>query len=259
MKFLKLLIIPLSLILVSVLFLSCSEVRFISGAGDIITRHYEIENFDEIEISSNFKTEIIPSDSYSVTITTYENIFEHIHVSQRENILIIEMQPGSFTNASRVVEIALPEIYRLSLSGAVEGNVKGFRNSDSFILQESGASSLDIDMETGDIQITASGASNITGQINTLNINMELSGASTAELTGSADNVVLEISGASRAGLENFLAEDVAANVSGASTVNVNINGRLDADVSGASTLNYSGEPVLGSVEVTGASSLNPQ
>jgi len=64
------------------------------------------------------------------------------------------------------------------------------------------------------------------------------------------------VSGASTCNLADFPVHDVNVNVSGASTGTINLDGRLDANVSGASTLLYIGEPTMGTINVSGASTL---
>ena len=45
--------------------------------------------------------------------------------------------------------------------------------------------------------------------------------------------------------------------LSGATSGTVNLNGRLDADLSGASKLSYLGEPTMGNINTSGASTLS--
>jgi hypothetical protein len=54
----------------------------------------------------------------------------------------------------------------------------------------------------------------------------------------------------------HYVIDDANVNVSGASTVTINLDGRLDASVSGASTLSYIGDPEMGTINVSGASTL---
>jgi len=56
--------------------------------------------------------------------------------------------------------------------------------------------------------------------------------------------------------MENFSVGDLHIELSGASHAEAIVNGRLDADLSGASSLHYGGNPTLGSMETSGASSL---
>jgi hypothetical protein len=245
------------LVLVILLIAGCQQFGLISGSGNIITKQYTFSNFAYIEVSSAFEVQITASDSYSVAVTTYENIFNYMNVTQSGNTVKIGLKAGSYTTANPKATITMPEIYGLNLSGASHGSVGGFKSTHDFTLENSGASSLDVNMDVGNTNMGVSGASKVTGQLKTADSRMSLSGASRIELTGSANNVTLEVSGAGQANLPNFSIQNASANVSGASSATVNVTGKLDADVSGASTLNYSGNPSLGKVNVTGASSLN--
>jgi len=95
-------------------------------------------------------------------------------------------------------------------------------------------------METGDVRLGASGASRIT-------------------LSGKGRKMALEISGASQGNLQDFVVADAAVELSGASRATVNATGKLDADVSGASALRYTGNPTMGSVKSSGASTIQPK
>ena len=65
------------------------------------------------------------------------------------------------------------------------------------------------------------------------------------------------VSGASRFSLDDFTVNKASVNISGASTGTINLDGRLDANVSGASTLLYIGDPIMGAIDVSGASTLS--
>jgi hypothetical protein len=69
--------------------------------------------------------------------------------------------------------------------------------------------------------------------------------------------MVAVVSGASRFSLDDFTVNNANVNISGASTGTIDLDGRLDANVSGASTLLYVGDPVMGTINVSGASTLS--
>jgi len=153
--------------------------------------------------------------------------------------------------------IAMPTLNKLRLSGATRSIVRGFSSQEGFDVNLSGASRLDIDMETGEAKFEVSGASRVSGSMKVGDAEFTLSGASRAELIGSASNVVLSAWGASRLDLANFALNDMSVELKGASRAMINVNGKLDLDMSGASRLNYIGNPTLRDVNVSGASRLS--
>ena len=154
------------------------------------------------------------------------------------------------------VKITLPELRGLYLSGASEGNVTGFKSSQDFDLTLSGASELNMDMETGNFLCEISGASEVTGYLKASSSDIVLSGASKIRVNGSGGDIKIDASGASQVDLANFNVNNADISFSGASDGSLNINGRLDAVLSGASFLEYSGNPTLGNFNLTGGSDL---
>jgi len=132
----------------------------------------------------------------------------------------------------------MPQLRGLAASGASRGTISDF----------SSAENLDLDV---------SGASKVTGDITAGDADFEISGASTVQLEGSANNMDANVSGASRFNLGGFTVNNANVTFSGASTGTVNLSGKLDANLSGASKLSYIGEPTMGTMNITGASTLN--
>ncbi len=85
---------------------------------------------------------------------------------------------------------------------------------------------------------------------------LQLSGASKVELQGSANIIVLNASGASEVNLAGFTLNNATARLSGASEATLNVKGRLDSILSDASRLYFQGNPTMGKISVTGASTI---
>lgn len=208
------------------------------GSGNLETEQYAFGNFTRVEISSAFEFEIKQSSSYSINVTADDNVIDYVQVSQNGPTLKIRLGTvPSFRLVTLRASVTIPQLRGLAVSGASRGTVSGFSSAES-------------------LNITVSGASRITGDMTAGDIGFDVSGASTIQLEGSADNIVAVVSGASRFNLGDFAVNDVDVDISGASTGTVNLNGRLDANVSGASTLLYIGEPAMGTINVSGASTL---
>jgi len=97
----------------------------------------------------------------------------------------------------------------------------------------------------------------VTGDITAGNAEFDISGASSVELDGSANDIAADVSGASSLKLDDFTVSNANVDLSGASSGTVNLDGRLDADLSGASRLWYIGEPTMGDIDTSGASSVS--
>jgi hypothetical protein len=238
----------LSLALGSSLILGCSLVPnvgeilsevSVTGSGNVITREFDLSGFDQVEVSGAFVASITRGDSFSVVVRVDERLEQHLRVQAVGRTLQVGLAPNLsiLGTATREVEITMPQLAGLEFSGASQGTISGFDSTDPLRVELSGASKLGGDIQAGDASF-------------------EVSGASTADLSGSGTGLTLNVSGASTADLSGFAVDDANVEASGASSATVNVSGRLDAEASGASHVEYIGNPTLGRIEATGASTI---
>jgi hypothetical protein len=224
-------------------------------------KSYDNTGFANVKVTGPFEVEVIPSDTFAVQITAPDNWFDKISVKQAGDTLEVGTNLGwTFWNwwnkTTPKIAIAMPQISTLDLSGACKGTARGFRSNQDFKVMVSGASSAELDVQANFAAVNVSGASRVNGQLIVRDAVINISGASTATLNGTADNINLQASGASKAAFEAFKANDARIELSGASRATATLGGKLDVFLSGASSLFYSGNPVMGQIEVTGASTL---
>ena len=191
----------------------------VTGSGNVITKEFDLSGFDQVEVTGAFFAEITQGDSFDVVVRVDEKLEEYLRVQVAGQTLEVGMTPNLsiLGTATRQVEITMPELTGLELSGATQGTISGFDSTADLTVEVSGASKLDGDIQAGDCSF-------------------DVSGASTVDLSGSGEGLVLD--------------------ASGASTAKVNVSGRLDAEASGASHVVYLGNPTLGRIDSSGASSI---
>jgi hypothetical protein len=238
----KLFTLGIGLVMV-VMSLGCGLIpvaRTITGSGDVVTREEPITDFDRVDVSHAFHVNISQGDTFSVVVRADDNMVEYLEVVKQGDTLKIGLKPSSGYNvreATLEAEVTMPELAGLELSGASHVVVTGFKSTKALDANLSGASRLRGDIEVGDATFDASGASRVT-------------------LNGSARNMTVEGSGASQIDLSDFAVADAKVKLSGASAATVNPSGTLDVDASGASDVYYLGDPTLGKVDTSGASSV---
>jgi len=190
------------------------------GSGNLVTNEEFITDFTSVDAGNGFNVEISQSNSYSVLVTADDNIMDHIDVSKSGDTLKVGVNWGvSFDSATLKVEITMPEIHRLELSGGSKGKIEEISSTDP-------------------ISIDLSGGAQLTG-------------------FGEAGDLSIDISSGSQLDFTNFTGQDVNIEMSGGSQATINLDGTLDADLSGGSQLYYIGDPTLGDIETSGGSSIN--
>lgn len=280
----KIFIIIMSVMLISMLALTGCEVLIradgdkVTGSGNLETRQYDFDDFTRIDIGDAFEYHVTRSDTYSVSITADDNLFEDIRITQRGDELKIDLKPFFQFGVTRLeADITMPRLTALDCGGATDGAVKGFHSGDNLDLEisgasrvkmrdmtvgnidgsVSGASTLDMDIIAGDIGLEISGASRVERDLEAKNMIFDLSGASRIELDGSGDNIEIEASGASSIILGDFTVHNAEISLSGASDCKIHVTGKMDANLSGASALDYTGNPSLGNIATRGGSTIN--
>jgi hypothetical protein len=233
----------------------------VTGSGKLETRELDFRDFAKLKASQAFEVEVTKGNSFSVTVTLDDNLYEYLDFTRIGSTLYVRLKQGrTYLHTTQQAVITMPELLSLDLSGASRGTVGGFSSAENLNLDLSGASSLDIrDVSAGRTHVDASGASRVSGSLEIADGDFDLSGASTVELDGSARDVVIDGSGASTVRLAGFAVADADVDLSGGSDGTINASGTLDVDLSGASTLNYLGNPSLGRVEVSGGSRLTQE
>ncbi|MBN2496238.1 MAG: DUF2807 domain-containing protein [Deltaproteobacteria bacterium] len=232
--------IPVCLALLALTTQSACLRDTVRGSGTIAKKDLAQSDFDRVEIGSAFDATIRRAESCSAVVFLDDNLMPYLQVSREGRTLGIRMQPGRDYRASSEgmrVEIGLPSLAGLDLSGASHARLSGF------------------DAEQAAVELELSGASEATGKLAARELVLALSGASDITLTGAVHELKLRASGASKARLAELRVEEAGVSLSGASEATVHAATALDVTASGASDLAYLGSPRL-SEKCSGASSV---
>ncbi len=229
----------------------------VTGNSKLETRTFDLVGFNRLEISNAFQVEATKADSFAISVTADSNLFQdYLDIRKAGSTLHIGLKTNhSYFNTTQRATLTMPDLRGIDVSGASKARIIGFSSTTALSMEVSGASNLDLsNIKAGNTNLEVSGASHIKGELEITGGNFNISGASTLDLNGKANNINAEISGASSGKLENFYVVEARITASGASNATVNVSGDLSAEVSGASRVYYLGNPKLGSVNVTGAS-----
>ncbi len=172
------------------------------------------------------------------------------------------------------VDVEMPELCELSVSGASVGTAAGFDSPEfkltvrgasrvsgeiragKFDLDAAGASRLDMNMTADELRAKLAGASRLDGSLTARAGDIQVVGASRLHLKGSVGKAKIDAAGASHLELEQLLIRTAGIKLAGASHCRVTVDTTMDAEVVGASRLVYAGNPAIGTVKSIGASQL---
>ena len=278
----------------------------IKASGKITSHSYNVKSFNKIEVSSMAKV-VIKEGSGEIELKVDSNLFPYIEIHVEGGELIIGVQNGITTGNDMTFDVIVPhsgKLQAIDISGAahitsqvvitnpeIELESSGAAQAallfkcDDCTIDASGASQINIGIESKVVEIEASGASDIEAYIKATNLTADVSGASNLTLKGEAQKAQLEASGASDIDAKSFNTSTIniissgAASISsnrhnkgelGQSTKDIDINSSGSSDIlasintnnctiysSGASTVTIKGAAHHMDIEATGASRIN--
>ena len=221
-------------------FLSMSAINVYSS--DKVTKTYNIKDFSSINISSGMNLNVTQSDTYGIEIKADENDFKYLRVEKKGEILKIYFHRDFFSFFKRhhkvEINIQMPALTGLDLSGGSNANIKMDNASKSFSAELSGGSYLKGNLTCGDVSF-------------------DFSGGSKVNLTGKGKDIKIEGSGGSKFNLKDFSVDNVEADMSGGSYATVTMNGTLNTEQSGGSRITYYGNMSLGQTDFSGGSGVS--
>lgn len=223
------------------IFASC-EKETIRVTGEVVRTEVNITGYSGLRVSNAFNVNVVFSDTEEkIVLEANVDIQDRIQIRKDGDNLIIKLK--NFTN----------------IRGNVTLNVFiTTRYIDNFDI--SGASNLTLDnplFTRQNISVELSGASNFTGEIVADELRLDASGASNTDIFGEVGVLNARLSGASTLKEYDLIVDTLNIQLSGASNAFLTVMKRIDIKASGASTLNYQGDAMIDTQNLSGASEIN--
>ena len=237
----KLNAITLTLISLGLFLISCDVYdEHVRPSDEITVRNEDFQDYDMIEASHAFMVYVNFSDSEeSIEIEANDNLHQYIEVKKENNTLHIGLRNNVSVRGSATLRAYVTTKHVSAYSGS---------GASRFIIESP--------LSSDDVNVYLSGASTFNGDVHSNQLYVDLSGASVMNISGATDIFEIEASGASVFKDYGFEANDLDANISGASNVSLTVDNEITVEASGASSLKYKGTAVVKSQNVSGASTV---
>ena len=188
-----------------------------SGLAETVT--FDVESFDELNVSDSFDVEVTIGDGpTTVEVTVDDNLVDDLDVERDGDRLEIGWDRGRRTpKVSPTAVITVSRLEALDASGAARVSVQGL-DASRFSVDSSGAAEVDL---VGTIeQLTVDG-----------------SGASQVRVTAAVDEATFDLSGATSADMTGAELGTADVDLSGGSRIEFGPVGRVDGQLSGGSVM----------------------
>ena len=185
----------------------------IQGSGIAVAQMRTVPGFSSLELAGSNDVTVVVGAPQSVMVHADSNLVSHVTTKVVGGTLVIA-DTGSFTTRTPMsVEVSMPSLTALNLSGSGQLSVTGIRAS----------------------QLTAT-----------------VSGSGMLYAAGTATRLDVTLSGDGLAQLNQLTASEVHAVVTGSGLIQVTATTSLDAAVPGTGAIVYSGNPPQVTSSVTG-------
>ncbi len=210
--------------------------QIVVGNGRMETERRSVPAFRSVDFSGSGELEIRRGPQ-RLAVTADGNVLPFVETTVSGGRLHIGFKPGiSIIKTSKlVVEIAMPELEALTISGSGDAIVGRFEG-DAFEASISGSGSLRADLGYGSVDVSISGSGGVA-------------------LAGRTDKASVRITGSGSLDARDFAAADARITISGSGNAELRASKRLDVDIGGSGGVRYWGSPRL-STEVKGSGSV---
>lgn len=206
-------------VVVALLARGSSPFTGLRGSGVAASQTRDLPAFAGVNLTGSNKVIVTVGGRQSVVVHADSNLVKHVTTKVEAGTLLIGTT-GSFTTRSPMtVDVTVPALTALTLSGSGQISVTG--------------------VQARQLTVLLPGSGLLTGSGTVTRLDVSLSGSGLAQLTG----------------LE---ARDVHAVVSGSGLIRVTATHILNAIVSGTGAINYSGNPAQVNRDVTGTGAITP-
>ena len=191
----------------------------VRGSGVAATSIRALPNFSGIDLAGSNNVTVVAGARQSVVVHADSNLLSHVTTQVKAGTLIIG-DIGSFNAKSPVyVEVSVPSLAALDLSGSGNITVTGIRASR--------------------LTVTLPGSGDISASGSVARLNVSIAGSGDAQFSG-------------------LIARNVDAAVSGSGAIFVTATQSLDAKVPGSGAVLYSGNPAQVTTSITGSGAVTP-
>ncbi len=186
----------------------------LQGSGVTATQTRTVPSFSEIDLAGASAINVQVGDVQTVVVHADDNLIERVTTEVRDGTLVVE-ETGRFSTSSPLtVDVTVPTLAAVTLSGSGHVRVAGVRAGDFTV------------------RVSGSGQMIVAGQVERLD----------ASLPGSG-NVLLR----------GLTARDVTATVAGSGHLEVWASMSLDASIPGSGEIVYAGHPATVRQSISGS------
>ena len=201
----------------------------IAGNGNVVTREYDIAQFEELSCALPAKVNFNVSDDYTCSVRVDENLLEYLDIKVEDDALLLGRQKEHRTVRLKatefVIEVTAPSLENINLAG-----------SGDFIF----LSSLDLE----DLEVNLAGSGNVVfkGEVNIDHLELSVAGSGDINIEkGSVLEIEADMAGSGKI-VSHAEVKELDASIAGSGDIIAKVNGTLEYSILGSGNIQYYGD-----------------
>ena len=223
-------------------FINTSQAQFskVKGNGDITTKTQQTSDYNEIKVVGFMDVKLESGTEGSITVTTDDNIHEHIVVESKNGVLTIKVKNKVNIQTKKGVHVTVPfkDLNKVSLTGSGDVVTSNTIKSDSFEVELTGSGDVILDVEA-------------------MNVDAKITGSGDLKLTGKATDLEVKVTGSGDYSGKTLVSKNTQVYVSGSGDASVHASKSLKARVNGSGDITYTGNPETTDKKVMGSGDID--
>ncbi len=172
----------------------------IKGEGPVISKSFDLKDFDRIVINGQADAVFTQSDTYELTLRAQENVFDYVDYRVEGTTLILELKDKRSVRSTEFeVTLKAPALKGLEINGAADFDIPaGLKSDDDLQIEVNGAGDLTFNgVRCNNLSIQANGAADVDlTAIDVQNLKVDVNGAGDVNVEGNAADANLSVNGA---------------------------------------------------------------
>ena len=193
----------------------------VQASGNIVTVEPTVENFSRVQTGHGCRLTVVPAADHAVIVRIDDNVRDDLELDVEGSTLRVRLPSmRNYRNLHCEVDVTMPDIDGLRLSGGSRGTVSGFSLDHAF-------------------EAALSGGSRLEGTFTAVHLEVSVSGGASVDLSGSSDSASLRGSGGGRITLSDWQTASAEVSFSGGSRGSIDVQDDLAGSVSGGGSILY--------------------
>lgn len=226
--------------------------KTIKGNGNIITRNFDVTDFNEISASLSATINFTIADNYSCTVTTDENLFDYLEIEVYDKDLRL-CKPEKHKNVGLratqfVIDVTAPSLENINLAGSGTFNVFSPLNADMMEVNLAGSGDIVLKqtVTVQEIELNVAGSGDLLcNELIANKLDANVAGSGDIKVSnGSVSEAEASVAGSGDIVLTCDI-ENLDANIAGSGDIKARVSGKLSYGIFGSGDIGYYGNPVV--------------